>query len=1448
MADDYTIGSLGVNITGDWSDLEQSFAAAESAATDAGQAIGEALSAGSTDIDTSALSDSLSAIPDAAAAAGDALSSDLVEGSSAAGDALDDAAGSAEDLGEEAESTAGDVDDLSDSLESAGESGEEAGEGLGEMAEQLLAIGEGLAATEALKEFGEEALNAYGTVQSVTVALTSLTGSASVAGEVIEQIKQVAATEPFAFPEIAPTIQKMVALGVAADAIPEVIEAVGNAAAATGNSFEAVANSFDRMALSGTANARQLVNLGTSTQQLATIMGVTSTEVAAAFKAMDESDRIDVLTQAMQRFGGAAAAQAQTISGAWQIFQNQFEEVMVGVGQAMAPVVSTILAFGSTVLTVVQSAVDTFNLLPTPVKDTAVAIGIAAAALVPLFTAVSAAGFAIIGFSTAMETAKTLLTEIGILSAGTAAAEGLVAAETVAVGAAAAEGAVGLEEVAVAGTGLVGTFGAISAGAAGLLTGFVADIGAAGTAVALFATETIPAAGAALLSFATLDVAAAEAGLTALAGGAIASLTAALPILGVAAIAAGAGFAAWELGSVIGNSTALDDKITNLIAHVPVLTTLLNLMAGTSDQAGLSAAKQAQLTGTLETALASVGVVYDKGTMSAQQFLAALMQDAAQMGLLGTSAITAAEHTNALGSAFDALTKKVTDQNAAVSLASQVLAQAKENLDGSSQSVQIYQAALNAYNAAVATASEKGKDFSDSVAGITQALTLAAEKANSSTTVFNTLLNAFNNGTGSAEAVVQSYAKVQAATKAMGDEFTNAQAAKLKLDQQFSGADQAYQTAITTFNNVAAAYASGAAGIGEYMAAYKAAQSAATAAGTTFVNVGAQVLALSKQADDQVSSVQNAASAWAQLKSINDQTASGQQALTDAMKLLQTVASAVGLTVQSVGGALTFTASSAATASPALNNLAQEMTMAYSNGNQLVEVNGKLVPLLSSVASAATNAAGGVANANGMITKMVTTADGGQVAMVSFANATNAASTALNSHATSAKTAADAVTTLINVHQTDAEISFNLIDAVNTLAQAEGSYTNATSAAKVMTDGYIMSLQQMADTAYDAATAVNTLAAAETAQASKGSGGGGGANMSGASYAEDIASYANSPFTNVLGSQLSSALGGLGYVQGQSGNAFETVSQYNATVDAAAAALGDATMQITDQFGNVIDAINPLVKATNDTTTAETSTSTAASSAATALTSVSTAATTAAAATLTLAGATEGNLDASDALAQANAALGTNFTDVGSALAAVQLAIQQMDANGLQVATAGLQTIEANLFGASGGLTSMIAESTSATGSMTNLSSATSTAATSTAALASSTTTAATAISTAATTVSQATQTAGAMAQAAVLSTSAVVGTLSAFTGATSLAPTLAIPGVTPTNPYTGLASSTNLGTVSPYGSQSVLSPPIGVTVNVSGNTVLNQQAINDLTNQIQQKVVTVLRQAGQKL
>ena len=215
------IGEIDVLIGGDYSGFSDALQEAIAAAQTGGKQIAEAFEVPGDD---NALVDLMQNVAYQATAAGNQMSLFAQEAGSAISEVsqqlslfdtngLEGVTGGFDAIGVAASDSVAPMQAAADAASGATEeikqiapAAQEAESGLGGMAEQLTAIGEALVITEGLKEFGQEALTAAGTVQSVTIGLTALTGSAEQADEIVEKIKDLAATEPFAFPEIAPTV------------------------------------------------------------------------------------------------------------------------------------------------------------------------------------------------------------------------------------------------------------------------------------------------------------------------------------------------------------------------------------------------------------------------------------------------------------------------------------------------------------------------------------------------------------------------------------------------------------------------------------------------------------------------------------------------------------------------------------------------------------------------------------------------------------------------------------------------------------------------------------------------------------------------------------------------------------------------------------------------------------------------------------------------------------------------------------------------------------------------------------------------------------------------------------------------------------------------------------------------------------------------------------------
>lgn len=261
------------------------------------------------------------------------------------GDAFAGLDTSIKEVGDDAEETKGKVEDLGKGSQEAGQNAEEGESGFAGLKEGLIELATEAGIVIGVYEALKTAFESTTEIETATVALGLMTGSAQAATEMVEGLRATATEEGLDFPQLVTAAQRMVALGVSAAAVPGVLQGIADSAAQTGFAFDSVASSFDRLALSGQVSNRQLVNLGLSLDDLAKVMGTTKEQVSEVFKALDESDRITILQDAFEKFGGAAAAQADTLKGHWNTAKDELDAAFESIGIALEPVAVGMLGF-----------------------------------------------------------------------------------------------------------------------------------------------------------------------------------------------------------------------------------------------------------------------------------------------------------------------------------------------------------------------------------------------------------------------------------------------------------------------------------------------------------------------------------------------------------------------------------------------------------------------------------------------------------------------------------------------------------------------------------------------------------------------------------------------------------------------------------------------------------------------------------------------------------------------------------------------------------------------------------------------------------------------------------------------------------------------------------------------------------------------------------------------
>jgi len=343
MADLSGLGDLVISIGGDISPLEDALGeipgVAQNAATEI-QAAFDALPSAEGTAGLNALSSGLQEAGDQASVASEEFNAleDSVKAidESAQSEGFGQLADGLNEAGDAANELESDVEGAGEAVKEAADEGEEATEKFKEWIETAAEIAGITVSIEALVETLSEAVAGFEAVQRAQISLTALTGSAEEADQTIEQLKTLAVGDALSFPALLTAQQRMQAFGISAEQTPALLMAAANAAAVMGTSVDQAANSIDRIGVSGAASARILTQLGLSTHDLATAMGVTDDAATKAFKDLDQSDRLNVLVTALQKFQGVAADVASTLTGQWQSFKTSLELALEGIGESIA--------------------------------------------------------------------------------------------------------------------------------------------------------------------------------------------------------------------------------------------------------------------------------------------------------------------------------------------------------------------------------------------------------------------------------------------------------------------------------------------------------------------------------------------------------------------------------------------------------------------------------------------------------------------------------------------------------------------------------------------------------------------------------------------------------------------------------------------------------------------------------------------------------------------------------------------------------------------------------------------------------------------------------------------------------------------------------------------------------------------------------------------------------
>ena len=180
----------------------------------------------------------------------------------------------------------------------------------------------------------------------------TLTKSVGTTDKLLEQIKAAAASTPFEFPELAEAARSLIAFGSSADGVVKEMMTIGDVAAGIHAPIGEIAEIYGKARVNGRLFAddiNQLTGRGIPIiQELAKQFGVTDTEV----KKLVENGEVNFshleasfqsLTTGSGAFAGGMAAAAATVIGKWSTMKDAIAETVRPIGEALIPVIGTLL-------------------------------------------------------------------------------------------------------------------------------------------------------------------------------------------------------------------------------------------------------------------------------------------------------------------------------------------------------------------------------------------------------------------------------------------------------------------------------------------------------------------------------------------------------------------------------------------------------------------------------------------------------------------------------------------------------------------------------------------------------------------------------------------------------------------------------------------------------------------------------------------------------------------------------------------------------------------------------------------------------------------------------------------------------------------------------------------------------------------------------------------------
>lgn len=264
---------------------------------------------------------------------------------------------------------------------------------------------EGLATTLATMQLGSwlrSMIESGDEVNRVEIALRTMTGSAYEARKIVQEISELAKTQPFAFPELLAMAQRLKAFGFEAAEIPAKVKGIANAAAALGGSKQAIDSitlALGQMKSKGIAQGqelfRQLAEQGILSgkylraemeKELGRPVSETELRKYVEKRMVSAQGAIKAIFLGMeQQFGEAGAAVTEELLTARITkMTDEFHRLAAVLSKDLLPILKPILE-------AIGGLIGAFKELPQPIRQVIIVVGLLTFALTAYAAAARAA-------------------------------------------------------------------------------------------------------------------------------------------------------------------------------------------------------------------------------------------------------------------------------------------------------------------------------------------------------------------------------------------------------------------------------------------------------------------------------------------------------------------------------------------------------------------------------------------------------------------------------------------------------------------------------------------------------------------------------------------------------------------------------------------------------------------------------------------------------------------------------------------------------------------------------------------------------------------------------------------------------------------------------------------------------------------------------------------------